>query len=234
MADGGEGNDDLQNGDDLRGGPGDDQITGQRLLDGGDGNDRLRKTGGTAAGRLSGGPGDDTLDSGDGQADELQCGEGRDVITSADSSDRNDGSCESGTGVKAPPPPAKPRVTVFELPKGRSRPGRNGRLKVWMRCTVPRCRVTVRIFAAGEVGTDSFVRFRKAPRVRVVVGAKAKLVSLRLTRVQRRGLRRTEAYSGVGATVITRRPGPDHRMLTDGLSCRRADPCADARGGGRG
>jgi hypothetical protein len=92
--------------------------------------------------------------------------------------------------------------------------------------------VTVRIFAGGDAGTDSFVRFRKAPAVRLVVGTKAKLVSLRLSRAQRRGLRRSEAYSGVGATVITRRPGPDHRMLTDGLSCRRADPCTDARSRG--
>ena len=67
--------------------------------------------------------------------------------------------------------------------------------------------------------------FRKAPPRRVVVGKKTKLIRLRLTREQRRGLRRSEAYSGVGAVVITHRPGADARMLTDGLFCSRTDPC---------
>jgi hypothetical protein len=56
-------------------------------LDGGDGNDTLHKTGGKSGARLAGGPGDDSLESDDGWADELQCGDGRDVITSADDSD---------------------------------------------------------------------------------------------------------------------------------------------------
>lgn len=227
LADGGEGNDDLQGGDDLRGGPGDDQMRGSRLLDGGDGNDVLRKTGGKAGGRLAGGSGDDSLDSGDGWPDELQCGPGRDVITSADDSDRNDGSCESGKGVKRAPEPVKPWVTVFELPKGRTRPGRDGRLAVWMKCTVPKCAVTVRIFSVALGDSGAFVRFPKAPLRHVVVGATAKLVHLRLTRAQRRGLRRSEAYSSVGTIVITRRPGRDGKLLTDGLYCSRAKPCRE-------
>ena len=66
LADGGEGDDDLQGGDDVRGGPGNDAIVGSRLLDGGEGNDTLRKTGSREKGRLAGGPGDDTLRSDDG------------------------------------------------------------------------------------------------------------------------------------------------------------------------
>jgi hypothetical protein len=225
LADGGEGNDALNGGDDVRGGSGDDQVTGSRLLDGGDGNDVLRKTGGHAGGRLVGGAGDDSLQSDDGWADQLQCGAGRDVITAADNSDRNDGTCESGTGVAGPRAPLKAQVTVFELPKGRSRPGRDGRLAVWMRCTVPRCSVTVRIFFVGDPGTKGYARFHKAPIRRVVVGKKAKLIHLPLSAEQRRGLNHSEAYSGVGAKVVTRRPGRDAKMLTDGLYCRRADPC---------
>jgi hypothetical protein len=228
LVDGGEGDDDLQGGDDVRGGPGNDRITGWRLLDGGDGNDVLRKTGASASGRLAGGPGDDNLQSDDGWADELQCGTGRDVITSADDSDRNDGTCESGMGVAGPRAPAKAQVTVFELRKGRSRPGRDGRLAVWMRCSVPSCNVTVRIYSVGDPGIRGFVRFRRAPLRRVVVGTRTKLIHLPLTRAQRRGLRRSKAYSDVGAIVITRRPGPDAKMLTDGLYCQRADPCSDS------
>jgi hypothetical protein len=229
LSDGGEGNDALNGGDDVRGGAGDDQVTGSRLLDGDDGNDVLRKTGGHASGRLVGGAGDDSLQSDDGWADQLQCGAGRDVIAGADNSDRNDGTCESGTGVAGPRAPVKPQVTVFELPKGRSRPGRDGRLAVWMRCTVPRCSVTVRIFFVGDQGIKGYVRFRKAPIRRVVVGKKAKLIHLPLTAEQRRGLSHSEAYSGVGAKVVTRRPGRDAKMLTDGLYCRRADPCRGGR-----
>ena len=225
LSDGGDGNDDLQGGDDVRGGAGDDQLMGSRLLDGGDGNDVMRKTSSNGSGRLVAGAGDDSLDSGDSYADELQCGAGRDVITSADDSDRNDGTCESGKGVAGPRSQPKAQITVFELPKGRSRPGPDGRLAVWMRCSVANCSATVRIFSAGEVNQDSFARFRIAPLRHVVVGKKAKLVHLRLTRQQRRALRRTEAYSGVGAIVITRRPGADAKMLTDGLYCQRADPC---------
>jgi hypothetical protein len=231
LADGGDGNDVVQGGDDVRGGPGDDQLAGSRLLDGGDGNDILRKVNGNAGGRLVGGPGDDAFDSGDGWADELECGAGRDVITNADDSDRNDGSCESGKGVGGGAGPSIPQVTVFELPKGRSRPGRDGRLAVWMRCTVPRCAVTVRIFSAGDAGIAGFVRFRNPPLRHVVVGTAAKLVRLPLSRSQRRGLSRSRRYSGVGAIVITRRPGADAKMLTDGLYCTRADPCTG--GGGR-
>jgi hypothetical protein len=226
-SDGGDGNDDLQGGDDVRGGPGDDHVTGSRLLDGGEGNDVLRKTNSKTGGRLVAGPGDDSLDSGDSYADELQCGAGQDVITSADDSDRNDGSCESGKGVGGAEP-AKAQVTVFELPKGRSRPGRDGRLAVWMRCTVPSCDVTVRIFSVGDPGIKGFARFRKAPLRHVVVGKSAKLVHLPLTRAQRRGLSRSERYAGVGAIVITRRPGADAKMLTDGLYCSRADPCGES------
>ena len=228
LADGGEGNDALNGGDDVRGGAGDDQVTGARLLDGGDGNDVLRKTGGHAGGRLVGGAGDDSLQSDDGWADQLECGAGRDVIAGADSSDRNDGTCESGTGVAGPRARVKAQVTVFELPKGRSRPGRDGRLAVWMRCTVPRCSVTVRLFFVGDPGIKSYARFHKSPIRRVVVGKKAKLIHLPLTAEQRRGLSHSEAYSGVGAKVVTRRPGRDAKMLTDGLYCRRADPCRDS------
>lgn len=228
LADGGEGNDHLNDGDDLRGGPGDDRLEGQRLLDGGDGNDVLQKTGGKAGGRLAGGSGDDSLQSDDAWADELQCGAGRDVIVNADDFDRNDGSCESGKGVKPPPKPVKAQVVVFELPKGVSRPGRDGRLAVWMRCTVPKCDVTVRILSVGSPGNtgEHYVRFRNPPLLRLVVGATAKLVHLRLNRAQRRGLSRSrDTYASVLALVTTRRPGADHRLVTDSLYCTRADPC---------
>jgi hypothetical protein len=225
LADGGEGNDDLQGGDDLRGGPGDDKLTGSRLLDGGEGNDILRKTGGKASGRLAGGPGDDSLESGDGWADQLQCGDGRDVITGADDSDRNDGTCESGKGVAGKPAAAKAQVTVFELPKASSRPGRDGRLAVWVRCSVPKCSVTVRIFTVGDPGIKGFARFRHPPLLHLTVGTTAKLVRLRLSPAQRRALNRADPTAGIGATVITRRPGADARMLTNGFFCRRADPC---------
>ena len=228
IGDGGVGNDELQGGSDVRGGSGDDRVTGSALLYGGAGDDVLRKTGATAGGRLSAGAGDDSLRSDDGWADELSCADGRDVVVAADESDKSDGTCESGKGVGGGGP-VKAQVTVFELPKGRSRPGRDGRLGVLMRCSVPACVVTVKIFAVGDVGTKSFARFRKAPARRVVVGKKTKLIRLRLTREQRRGLSRSESYSGVGAVVITHRPGADARMLTDGLYCRRADPCRDSR-----
>lgn len=235
LADGGEGNDNLQGGDDLRGGPGDDQLTGSRLVDGGDGNDVVRKTDGRAGGLLVGGPGDDSLDSGDGAADQLQCGAGRDVITSADDSDRNDGTCESGTGVARPPRPVKAQVTVFELPNGRTRPGRDGRLAVWMRCTVPNCSVTVRIVTVGTPGNDSevYVRFRNPPLRRLTVGTTATLVHIPLTRAQRRGLSRNKAYTSVGAIVTTQRPGADYVIKTDGFYCRRASPCDPTPGRSR-
>lgn len=229
LSDGGDGNDDLQGGDDVRGGPGDDQVTGSRLLDGGDGNDVLRKTDSEGSGRLAAGPGDDSLNSGDGWADELQCGAGRDVITSADDSDRNDGSCESGTGTGGGAP-RKAAVTVFELPKGRSRPGRDGRLAVWMRCTVPSCSVTVRLLFTGDYHTKTFARFSHPPLRHLVVGKKAKLVHIPLTRDQRRGFSRSERYSGLGARVVTRRPGRDYVLYTDGLYCTRPDPCDGGMG----
>lgn len=227
LGEGGEGNDELSGGDDLRGGPGNDLITGSRLLDGGDGNDSLRKTNSRVGGRLAGAAGDDTLDAGDSQRDELQCGAGRDVITSADDFDRNDGTCESGTGVAGPPKPVVPRVTVFELPKGRARPGRDGRLAVWMKCTVPRCAVTVQIRAAGEFPTKRFVRFppRQAPVVKLVVGAKAKIYRLRLSRAQRRGLRRIKAYEGLVASVTAKGPGGRSLLKTSANFCTRRDPC---------
>ena len=223
-----DGNDTLQGGDDVRGGPGDDQVTGSRLLDGGDGNDVMRKTNSKEGGRLAAGPGDDSLDSGDSWPDELQCGAGTDVVTSADDADRDDGSCE--TGIRRPAA-VKAAVTVFELPGGRSRPGRDGRLAVWMKCTVPDCDVTVRILSVGSPGIRGFARFRNPPLLHVSVGKRPKLVHLPLTRAQRRGLARSERYSGVGAIVITRRPGTDAKMLTDGLYCERRDPCTG--GGGR-
>jgi len=225
VGDGGDGNDELQGGSDVRGGSGNDRVTGSALLYGGAGNDVLRKTGATAGGRLSAGAGDDSLRSDDGWADELACGDGRDVVTEADASDKSDGTCESGKGVGGGGGPVKAQVTVFELPKGRSRPGRDGRLAVWMKCSVANCSVTLRILSVGDPGIHGFVRFRKTPLRHLVVGKKAKLVHLRLTREQRRGLRHSEAYSGVGAIVITRRPGADAKMLTDGLYCRRSDPC---------
>lgn len=233
VGDGGTGNDELQGGSDVRGGSGDDRVTGSALLYGGAGNDVLRKTGATAGGRLSAGAGDDSLRSDDGWADELWCGDGRDVVTASDDSDKSDGTCESGKDVGGGGGPVKAQVTVFELPKGRSRPGRDGRLGVWMKCSVPQCTVTVRILSVGDPGIDGYTRFRNPPLRRVVVGKKAKLVRLPLTRAQRRGLSGTEAYSGVGAIVITRRPGADAKMLTDGLYCRRADPCRDLTGSPR-
>jgi hypothetical protein len=224
LSEGGDGNDDLQGGDDVRGGPGDDQITGSRLLDGGDGNDVLRKAYSKGSGRLAAGPGDDSLDAGDGYADELQCGAGQDAITSADDSDRNDGTCESGKGTGTGPPP-KASVTVFELPKGRSRPGRDGRLAVWMRCTVPNCNVSVQLLFTGDYHTKTFARFKHRPVRHLVVGKKAKLMHIPLTRAQRRGFARSERYSGLGAKVVTRRPGRDEILYTDGLYCTRGDPC---------
>ncbi len=225
LADGGEGDDVLSGGDDVRGGPGDDFVTGSRLLDGGDGNDTLHKTGGTAGGTLSGGAGDDRLQSNDGLPDLLQCGAGKDVVGDADASDRNDGTCEVGKGVTPKLPPVKAQVTVFELPKARSRPGRDGRLAVWMKCSEPKCAVTVRLVSVSSRGLDDYAAFRNPPLLRLVVGEKAKLVRLKLNAAQRRAMSRSDVGSGVGAVVTTLRPGKDAKMLTDGLYCRRADPC---------
>ena len=232
VSEGGEGNDDLQFGDDVRGGPGNDLVSGFRLLDGGDGNDVLHKTNSRVGGRLAGGAGDDSLRSDDSLPDQLQCGAGRDVITNADTVDSNDGSCESGKGVAGPPEAVMPRVTVFELPKGRARPGRDGRLAVWMKCTVPRCAVTVQIRAAGEFQSKRFVRFRprQAPVRKLVVGTKAKIYRLRLSRAQRRGLRRIKANEGIAAKVTAKGPGGRTSLLTDGQFCTRSDPCKDLVG----
>ena len=225
LLDGGEGNDQLLGAADIaRGGAGDDTVVATRLLEGGDGNDTLAKSSVDAkAGRLDAGSGDDRLQSKDGVVDELSCGAGRDVVVQADDSERPDSSCESGKGVARK---ILPRVTVFELPKGRSKP-RRGRLAVWMKCSVPRCAVTVQIRAAGDYGTKRFVRFRprQAPIRRLVVGAKAKLVRLRLSRAQRRGLRRTQAYDTVATKVTAKGPGGRSLLLTDGLFCTRRDPC---------
>lgn len=134
----------------------------------------------------------------------------------------------AGGAGPAPAATDKPQVTVFELPKGKSAPGKDGRLKVWMRCTVPKCAVSVRILFVGDPGTDGYAKFKNPPRVHVVVGTTAKLVHLKLNRSQRKGLRGSEPYSLIGAIVVTARPGPDARMQTDGFYCRRADPCIDA------
>ena len=110
LADGGDGDDNLDQGDDLRGGPGNDRLTGSRLLDGGDGYDVLRKTGGTAAGRLAGGSGDDALESDDGWPDDLQCGAGTDVITNADAK----------TAMTAPVRAGRASVAAEAQPRRRS------------------------------------------------------------------------------------------------------------------
>jgi hypothetical protein len=224
LTDGGEGNDVVQ-GDDARGGPGDDQVLGSRLLDGGDGNDVLHKTFGRAAGQLSGGAGNDSLQSDDGFVDELRCGDGQDVIVAADPTDRNDGTCESGAGVKVAPEPSAPQVTVFELRGFKARPDRHGRLAVWMACNVPKCEVSVRLLSAGDLGVKGYVRFRKPPLRHVVVSNTAKLVRLPLNGAQRNVLRHTTTGSAVGAIVTTKRPGRDHTLITDSLFCTRDDPC---------
>jgi hypothetical protein len=94
-----------------------------------------------------------------------------------------------------------------------------------MRCTVPNCRVTVRLLFTGDYKTKTFARFSHPPLRHLVVGKRAKLVHIPLTADQRRKFSRSERYSGLGAKVVTRRPGPDAKMLTDGLYCTRADPC---------
>jgi hypothetical protein len=230
LVDGGEGDDQLRGTADIaRGGPGNDGIVGARLLEGGEGDDTLSKSSSDGApGRLDAGPGDDRLQSRDGHLDELLCGDGRDVVVRADDSERPDASCESGQGVARV---VTPRVTVFELPKGRTRPGRDGRLAVWMKCSVPDCAVTVQIRAAGDAGTENFVRFRprQAPIRRLVVGTKAKLVRLRLSRAQRRGLRRVKGPTTVAAVVTATGPGGRTKTLTDGWFCPRSDPCDGGR-----
>jgi serralysin len=225
LSDGGDGNDVLDGGEDVRGGAGDDTVTGSRDLDGGDGNDTLSKHSNKQGGRLAGGAGDDSLQSGDGWPDELLCGEGNDTIVSADSSDHDDGNCEAGARVPPPPVVVKAKVTVFELPGFRSRPGRDGRLPVWVRCSVEHCAVTVRILTVGDPGIRGFAHFPHAPLLHLTVGTKAKLFRLHLTRVQRRALRRADATAGIGAVVKTQRPGRDHTLLTDGFYCRRSEPC---------
>lgn len=236
LADGGEGDDTVFSASLARGGPGADTVNGWRILEGGEGNDILEKSSFRAdgtPGTLNAGPGDDLLRSSDGQPDQLNCGAGRDVVELADFSDRRDASCE-GAEKKAGPPP-RPEVTVFELPKGRLRPGRDGRLAVWMRCNLPRCAMKVQIRAAGEFPSKRFVRFkpRQAPIQKLVVGTKAKLVRLKLSRAQRRGLRRQPAHSGLVATVTASGPTGVTRTFVDGESCSRRSPCVRG-GGGRG
>jgi len=235
LADGGEGDDTVFSANLARGGPGADMVSGLRILEGGEGNDILVKSGFRAdgsPGTLDAGPGDDLLRSSDGQPDQLNCGAGRDVVEQADASDRRDSSCESAKEAKPPP---RPQVTVFELPKGRSRPDRKGRLAVWMRCNLPRCAMTVQIRAAGEFATKFFVRFkpRQAPIRKLVVGTKAKLVRLKLSRAQRRGLRRQPAHSGLVAVVTASGPTGRTKTFTDGTFCTRRSPCGGGGGGGR-
>jgi hypothetical protein len=223
VTDGGEG-DDVLAGDDLRGGPGNDTLDGQRLLDGGDGNDVLHKSGAWSAvgGRLRGGPGDDTLKSDDQYSDVLECGDGRDAVEKFDASDSIGADCEDVTR----PPPGPPRVTVFELPGLKARPGRDGRLAVWIKCSVPSCHVSVRIYSVGSPGGHGlFIRFRNPPTRRLIVGNTAKLFHLSLSKAQRRGLRRSSAGDGLAAIVVVARPGKDAKLQTDGLYCTRTDPC---------
>lgn len=226
LLDGGEGDDELYGADVTRGGPGNDRLTGFRLLDGGDGDDVLRKTDGELPGRLDAGAGNDTLDAGDGKADVLVCGAGEDVVLSADAADRPDSTCEKGDGVAAPPD-LTPRITIFELPGLRSRPGKDGRLAVWMRCSVPQCAVTVQIRAVGEYATNRFVRFAPgSATIRgLVVGTKATLVRLALNPRLRRALRRTQDGDLLAAKITASGPGGRSSMLTDGFSCRRESPC---------
>jgi hypothetical protein len=226
LADGGDGDDRIEGAYDASGGPGNDFITGSRLLDGGDGNDVVEKGVDPAAGRVSGGAGDDQLSSKDGVADEIQCGDGQDAVIRADTADRDDGSCESraANAGDGPTAPLGPQITVFEAPKGRLHPDRKGRLAMWMKCSVPVCDATVRFLYVGDGPKPH--RFRKRPAFRVRVGEKAKLFHLRLTGEQRRALSRVEPYTSMGAVVVTR--GSDVVQLMEPGFCSRADPCDGA------
>jgi hypothetical protein len=59
-----------------------------------------------------------------------------------------------------------------------------------MRCSVPRCAVTVQIRAVSD-GVRQIFRFRprEAPIRKLLAGTKARLVRLRLSRAQSRGVR---------------------------------------------
>lgn len=226
LVDGGEGDDQVRGSADIaRGGPGNDTVIGGRLVEGGDGNDTLIKAEvNDVPGRLDGGPGDDRLQSKDGFLDELVCGDGSDVVVTADDSEKPDASCERGKGVAHV---VKPKVTVFELPKLRTRPGKDGRLAVWIACNVPNCAVTVQIRAVGDAGTKNFARFkpRQAPVRRLVAGTQAKLFRLALSSAQRRGLRRVKGPTTIAAAVTASGPGGRTKSFTDGFFCSRSDPC---------
>jgi hypothetical protein len=226
LVDGGEGDDQIHGSADIaRGGPGNDSVIGGRLVEGGDGNDSLFKADvNDVAGRLDGGPGDDKLQSKDGVVDELICGAGNDRVVTADDAERPDASCESGRGVAQV---VSPKVTVFELPKLRTRPGKDGRLAVWIACNVPNCAVTVQLRAVGDAGSKNFARFtpRQAPVRRLIAGTQAKLFRLALSSAQRRGLRRVKGPTTVAAAVTATGPGGRTKTFTDGFYCRRSDPC---------
>lgn len=225
LLDGGDGDDRLVGGAEVqRGGGGADHVEGGRYLAGGEGDDVLRKAA-ERPGGIDAGPGDDRLFANDGRPDTLVCGPGADVLAEVDESDRPDGSCEQAP--EAPGPAPRPAVTVFELPGGRSRPGRDGRLAVWMRCSVANCAVNVQIRAAGEL-PSRLTRFapRHAPVRRLVVGTTARRVRIPLTRIQRRALRRAQPSDSVVASVTARTSAGRTQLKTDGLYCTRRSPCA--------
>lgn len=130
---GSEGLDGIEN---LRGGAGDDALTGDdggNLLDGGGGNDTLVGRG--VADVLLGGSGDDTLDGGGGD-DDLQgeagddtatCGAGRDIVESPELARPVDDACER---VRL-----RNEDRVYEL---RARPLRVTERRVWLRFACPK------------------------------------------------------------------------------------------------
>jgi len=225
VTDGGEGDDYVEGWVLVRGGPGPDNITSHGgVAEGGDGNDQIGKpTPSIGPAQIDAGPGDDTLSTKDGQADDLACGPGKDFIESADPIDRpaKDGSCESGVGVK---PPVRPQVTVFEFPRNRARPGKDGRVAIWMACSVPQCAVTVQIIFAGNQPQRVY-RFRPAPKRRLTLGTTPRLIRLPLTRAQRLALRRVVVGDEIGAVAIATAGGVSTQSKLAGGFCSREDPC---------
>ena len=176
----------LSGGDDVRGGPGDDFVTGSRLLDGGDGNDtpaQDRRHGGrhaSPAGRA-------TTACSPTTACRTSCSAAPARTSSATPTLRPKRRDLRGRqGRHAQVAAGEGAGDGLRTPQGRSRPGRDGRLAVWMKCSEPKCAVTVRLVSVSSRGLDDYAVFRKPPLLRLVVGEKAKLVHLKLNAAQRR------------------------------------------------
>jgi hypothetical protein len=211
----------------LRGGPGDDslhaQYFGPSLLEGGDGNDNFLA--GTAAAEMRGGPGNDTFNGGrgadiadggdgadtfwtkgDGQADQISCGPGKDPLVNADPIDRVSSDCEDRIETKLSAEPCSTRLLY----------SRKGVVRLCVRALTERFSGTVMLWThpSRSSGKKAFELARA--RVTARPGERMQVV-LRISRKKRRKIaRRADLRVGALAEVVDEQ-GNTTRHICSGL-----------------